>query len=231
MKDFELRPYRIAAEIDTLFNNQKFSGIGELHFLGSNQIILTDEFNIINYENGSLIYKKAMKNFIASLAGYSLVCYFLQIKDRHNGNILLDRFGNIIHIDFGFILGISPGGNMNFENAPFKLTKDYIQIMDGIHSEIFLYFKSLIFRGLITVRKYYQEFITLAEIMAESGYMPCFKGRDTKEIIQLFKERFLIGISETEVENIVEDLVDDAASSWRTTQYDFFQKFSNGILP
>lgn len=44
MKDFELRPYRIAAEIDTLFNNQKFSGIGELQFLGSNQIILTDEF-------------------------------------------------------------------------------------------------------------------------------------------------------------------------------------------
>lgn len=44
MKDFELRPYRIAAELDTMFNNQKLSGIGELQFLGANQIILTDEF-------------------------------------------------------------------------------------------------------------------------------------------------------------------------------------------
>ena len=43
MNDFKLRPYRIAAEIDMLFNNQKMTGIGELQFLGANQVILTDE--------------------------------------------------------------------------------------------------------------------------------------------------------------------------------------------
>ena len=44
LKDFQLRPYRIAAEIDSMFNNQHLTGIGELHFLGANQIILNDEF-------------------------------------------------------------------------------------------------------------------------------------------------------------------------------------------
>lgn len=44
LKDFELRPYRIAAEIDSMFNNKHLSGIGLLQFLGANQIILTDEF-------------------------------------------------------------------------------------------------------------------------------------------------------------------------------------------
>ena len=44
-----------------------------------------------------------------SLAGYSLVTYFLQVKDRHNGNILLHRDGSIIHIDFGFFLSNAPG--------------------------------------------------------------------------------------------------------------------------
>ena len=33
MPNFQLRPYKIAAEIDTLFNNRHLSGIGELQFL------------------------------------------------------------------------------------------------------------------------------------------------------------------------------------------------------
>ena len=44
MKDFELRPYKIAAELDSMFNGQKLTGIGKLEFLGANQMILTDEY-------------------------------------------------------------------------------------------------------------------------------------------------------------------------------------------
>ncbi len=44
LEDFQLRPYRIAAEIDTLFNNQHLTGIGTFQFLGCSQILLNDEF-------------------------------------------------------------------------------------------------------------------------------------------------------------------------------------------
>lgn len=44
MKDFQLRPYKIAAEIDTLFNNRHLSGIGELQFFGAKQLLVDDEF-------------------------------------------------------------------------------------------------------------------------------------------------------------------------------------------
>lgn len=43
MADFDLRPYRIAAELDTLFNNTHLTGIGTLQFLSCNQMLLNDE--------------------------------------------------------------------------------------------------------------------------------------------------------------------------------------------
>ena len=44
MKDFALRPYKIAAEIDSMFNETHLTGIGKLQFIGATQIVLTDEF-------------------------------------------------------------------------------------------------------------------------------------------------------------------------------------------
>lgn len=44
LKDFALRPYKIAGEIDFMLNQKHLTGIGEIEFLGANQIILTDEF-------------------------------------------------------------------------------------------------------------------------------------------------------------------------------------------
>ena len=44
LEDFQLRPYKIAAEIDSMFNDSHLTGIGHLEFLGANQMILTDEY-------------------------------------------------------------------------------------------------------------------------------------------------------------------------------------------
>ena len=44
LKDFSLRPYKIAAEIDSMLDGKHLTGIGELEFLGANQILLTDEY-------------------------------------------------------------------------------------------------------------------------------------------------------------------------------------------
>ena len=44
LQDFALRPYKIAAEIDSMFNNTHLTGIGELQFMGGKRINLNDEF-------------------------------------------------------------------------------------------------------------------------------------------------------------------------------------------
>ena len=44
LKDFQLRPYRIAAELDRMLDKTHLTGIGELEFEGANQILLTDDY-------------------------------------------------------------------------------------------------------------------------------------------------------------------------------------------
>ena len=49
-------------------------------------------------------FEEAQKNFVESLAGYSMYNYLFNVKDRHNGNIMIDSKGHMVHIDFGFML-------------------------------------------------------------------------------------------------------------------------------
>jgi hypothetical protein len=72
-------------------------------------------------------FQRAQKNFITSAAAYAVCCWVLQVKDRHNGNVMIDQFGHVIHIDFGFIFDISPAKNMKFESAGFKLTLEMVR--------------------------------------------------------------------------------------------------------
>uniref|UniRef100_A0A7S4ATB5 PI3K/PI4K catalytic domain-containing protein n=1 Tax=Pseudo-nitzschia australis TaxID=44445 RepID=A0A7S4ATB5_9STRA len=81
-----------------------------------------------------LSFDEAQDNFLRSLVGYSVICYILQIKDRHNANIMMDREGNIIHIDFGFVLGDTPKMckvPIFSEKAPFKLSDEYWEVLGG----------------------------------------------------------------------------------------------------
>ena len=87
-------------------------------------------------------YKAAVTAFKRSLAAYSIISYVLQLKDRHNGNVLIDNEGHIVHIDFGFMLSNSPG-SVGFEAAPFKLTQDYVDVLGGPNSPEFQDYKSL----------------------------------------------------------------------------------------
>ena len=175
-------------------------------------------------------FEEAQINFTRSLAAYSLICYYLQIKDRHNGNIMVDMYGSIIHIDFGFILGISPGG-INFENAPFKLTKEYVEIMGGNDSLYYQMYKDLMVKGMIICKKYADDIVNIAEIMSKGSKMPCFYNKNTDVIFKKFRERFYPDKKDEDFIKIVDDMVNFSYDNFRTNQYDNYQKLTNGIIP
>eukprot|EP01016_Furgasonia_blochmanni_P014100 TRINITY_DN1729_c0_g1_i4.p1 TRINITY_DN1729_c0_g1~~TRINITY_DN1729_c0_g1_i4.p1 ORF type:complete len:311 (-),score=49.88 TRINITY_DN1729_c0_g1_i4:93-1025(-) len=171
-------------------------------------------------------FDRAQRNFIESLAGYSIICYLLQIKDRHNGNILIDAEGHLVHIDFGFIFCTSPGG-INFESSPFKLTAEYGELMGGPDSLEFNYFRSLLCLGFLEVSKNIDSFLNLIQIMMDGSDLPCFLEFNYDDFCRRFKEPLL----EKDIVKYVDRLITESYDNWRTVQYDNFQKMTNGIAP
>lgn len=92
---------------------------------------------------------------------------------RHNGNILLDSEGHLIHIDFGYILSISPK-NLGFETSPFKLTQELIDVMGGVDSDMFGYYKILLLKGLLATRKHHERIVDIVEIMINGSLLFLF---------------------------------------------------------
>ncbi|KAM7258601.1 hypothetical protein ACFE04_014342 [Oxalis oulophora] len=221
-----LQPYEIlvtssyTALIETIPNTASIHSIKSRH----PNITSLRDFFIAKYEENSPTFKLAQRNFVESMAGYSLVCYLLQVKDRHNGNLLLDEEGHIIHIDFGFMLSNSPGG-VNFESAPFKLTRELLEVMDsdaeGIPSEFFDYFKVLCIQGFLTCRKHAERIILLVEMLQDSGF-PCFKGGPRTS--QNLRKRFHLSLTEEQCVSLMLSLIGSSLDAWRTRQYDYYQK-------
>lgn len=172
---------------------------------------------------------EAKQNFIESCAAYSLLVWFLQVKDRHNGNLMILSSGHVIHIDFGFMLSNSPGGNFGFESSPFKLTQEFLDVMDGECSDQYEYFRTLVIRGFLEARKHMERIILPIRMMLDGSKMPCFReGADW--VLQSLHDRFFVNLTEEACIEKIVDLIDASVNNWRTIQYDTYQRIVNGIL-
>eukprot|EP00484_Ammonia_sp_Unknown_P025398 CAMPEP_0197024018 /NCGR_PEP_ID=MMETSP1384-20130603/4673_1 /TAXON_ID=29189 /ORGANISM="Ammonia sp." /LENGTH=1099 /DNA_ID=CAMNT_0042452345 /DNA_START=16 /DNA_END=3315 /DNA_ORIENTATION=+ len=228
----QLRPYSVIVTspasgfVETVPNAVSIS---RLKHSVSNFVSMRKFFEQFYGPVGSPGFQEAQRNFVESMAGYSLVSYLLQIKDRHNGNILLSSEGRVIHIDFDFLFSNSPGGNIGFESAPFKLTEEFIEVMGGEeNSEMFDYFKILLIRGFLEARKHVRKFVLISKIMLEGAPMPCFLAGGT--VVAQLEERFATKLKNEKCVEHVYNLIEESACNWRSVQYDKFQRITNNIL-
>ncbi|KAG0046870.1 phosphatidylinositol-4- kinase [Gryganskiella cystojenkinii] len=224
--DLYLFPYRVVATapgcgmVDVIPNSISRDQLGREKVNNLQDYFLTKYGGMDSIE-----YQQARNNFIQSVASYSVVSYLLQFKDRHNGNIMIDDDGHVIHIDFGFILDISPGGNINFESSPFKLTSEMIQIMgSSVEDQGYRWFCELCVKAYLASRPYAEQIMQLVSLMLESG-LPCFRG----ETIKRMRSRFQLDRSERAAAEFIKERVDESHLNKRTVLYDSFQKATNGI--
>ncbi|KAH9860737.1 hypothetical protein J1614_012069 [Plenodomus biglobosus] len=223
-------PYRVTATapgcgvIDVLPNSISRD------MLGREAVNRLDEYFVSRYGNeDSIRYQEARSNFVKSMAAYSVISYLLQFKDRHNGNIMIDDAGHIIHIDFGFCFDIAPGG-IKFERAPFKLTAEMIAVMSGAKNpnpyttQSYRWFEELTIKAFLAARQHCDHLCHVVQVMLDSG-LPCFK----PETMRNFRDRFVLGKSEGEAAEWMRGLVEKSRGSYSTGTYDRFQLITNGI--
>ncbi|KAH9952080.1 atypical/PIKK/PI4K protein kinase [Amylocystis lapponica] len=183
------------------------------------------DFFIAKYGGEDTVeFQKARLNFIQSMAAYSVVCYILQVKDRHNGNIMIDGEGHIVHIDFGFLFDIGPGG-VKFEPNSFKLTHEMVVLMGGRYSQGYQLFQQLTVKAFLAIRPHAEQLIQAVQLMLDTN-LPSFKGEPT---IKRLRDRFALPLNERQAAEWMMAIVRNAHENMRSTAYDEFQRLQNGI--
>ncbi|KAJ7085721.1 hypothetical protein B0H15DRAFT_846088 [Mycena belliarum] len=172
----------------------------------------------------TVAFQQARLNFIQSMAAYSVACYILQIKDRHNGNIMIDGEGHIVHIDFGFLFDIGPGG-VKFEPHSFKLNHEMVLLMGGRYSQGYQLFQHLTVKAFLAIRPHAEQLINTVELMLDTG-LPSFKGEPT---IKRLRDRYVLGMNERQAAEWMMSVIRNAHENVRSTAYDEFQRLQNGI--
>ena len=176
---------------------------------------------------GSDGFMQAQAAFASSLAGYAVLCHLLSVKDRHNGNVLIDTQGHIIHIDFGFLLGISPGGNLGFEAARFKLTDEMVELMGGEKSDLYGSFVEMACRGFLAARQVMEPLMAVVASFADSG-QPCFT--HSSDNLRTLRSRFVPEMSTSEAVQFMDKCIQLSKCAPSTDIYDLVQKYQNGIF-
>ncbi|KDR73543.1 hypothetical protein GALMADRAFT_227988 [Galerina marginata CBS 339.88] len=152
-------------------------------------------------------FQKARLNFIQSMAAYSVACFILQIKDRHNGNIMIDGEGHI---------------GVKFEPHSFKLNHEMVVLMGGRYSQGYQTFQSLTVKAFLAIRPFAEQVISTVQLMLDTG-LPSFKGEPT---IRRLRDRFALQLNERQAADFMMGIIRNAHENVRSTAYDEFQRVS-----
>jgi phosphatidylinositol 3-kinase len=182
--------------------------------------------NYIMDLNPNLTVSEMRKKFIKTSVSSCVLCYVLGVGDRHLENILVTKDGQLLHIDFSYILGDDPK-NLEVE---MKITEDMLNMLGGKNSSCFLEFKkycSLAYKNIRLRSSLW--YILLSYLVFSVPSIDNYK-HTYRTIENHVIERLLPGETDNEASMQIIDIVErSSTNNWKQNLADFSHKISNTL--
>lgn len=128
--------------------------------------------NYILNHNQNLTLDKIKTRFVCSLSISSSISYIIGLGDRHLDNIMINKKGQLFHIDYGYIME-NPMTSVTtfFEMPQIKVTNDIIDFLGGSQSIYYNNFKMTVIQIYNILRANKNVFNIFFKFICDEGYL------------------------------------------------------------
>ena len=169
----------------------------------------------------------SQQNFAKSLAGLSLVSYLLELKERHDDNLVIDDDGHVYARNMSWAFGSEPGSfSSAMEVAPFKLTKEMVEVMDGPNSELFQSFQKAFIEGFVAIRDDVKTVSAFIEMALSEHSVNTSSSKHGEYILRSFRQKLMVSQPMHTIEKKASMLIQQSQNSLMTSAYDMVKSRS-----
>ena len=144
------------------------------------------------------------RTFIKSCASNCILTYVLGVGDRNLNNIIVDKRGTIINIDFSYVLGHDP----KYEPCEMRITKGMLDMLGGKNSLEYQQFRILSTSMYKQVRAYNFFWYTFLKYIVDAKPNIDHYHGSLKELRQHVEHRFMLNSDNEEVDIFIAETVD-----------------------
>jgi phosphatidylinositol 4-kinase len=181
------------------------------------------------------------ERFLSTFCAATAASYVLQLKDRHNANVLLhEADGSWINIDYAFSFGRAPGGVFSLETSPARIPDEVYEVfLEGSKaSKPYRAFAKSFCAALSALRAHADELTALNHALPPSSRTAVVAACGATYVSEMRRRLLLPPIhgsatkcfSPTECLARWESVLGDCIRAKGTRLYDAFQRTTNDIV-
>ena len=188
----------------------------------------TSGTSLTNYlmdKNPNISINDLRENFIKTSVASCVLCYILGIGDRHTENILINKYGDIVNIDFSYLLGDDPKNT----SSEMRITPGMLEVLGGKNSATYIKFKKYCSNVYKKIRRHSTLWYLLLIYLAFSN-PPIDNYSKNYELIKLHViDRLLPGEFDDQSNININKVLDDSSDSWSAHLGEVAHRMSNNI--